>query len=124
MTLLLRRAGRKTRYVGHRMMHTNRRLGSLNTPGGFGKLVQTFVLYGGRHIHTVPIHRHDHPSVRLRAAPYTRIGLPRWRYCYWFSVTTRLLQNSVSENFGFHVSLLHQQRRHQSYKLAVEYILL
>jgi hypothetical protein len=79
--LLLCRAFRRTRYVGHQMTRTNRRLGSLNTQGGFGKLGRTILLYGGHPIPTTPVHRQVHHSVHLRAALYMRIGLARWRYC-------------------------------------------
>jgi hypothetical protein len=57
-------------------------LGKLEYAGGLCKLGQTLLLYGGHLIHTAPIHRHNHPNVHLRAALYTRVGLPRWRYCY------------------------------------------
>jgi hypothetical protein len=57
-------------------------LGSLNTWGGFNRLGRTLLLYGGHLFHTGPAHRSDHPNVHLEAAPYTRVGLPRLRYCY------------------------------------------
>jgi hypothetical protein len=80
--LPLLRACQKIRCVEHRTTRMNRRWGGLSTPGGFGRLARTLLLYVGRVSHIGIAHKGDHFRAHLGIGLYMRVGWQQWRRCY------------------------------------------
>jgi hypothetical protein len=98
MILPLPRVCQKTRCVGHRTTHTNRRWGGLSMQGGFGRLGRTSLLYVSRVSHIGLAHKGDH----LRTHPGIGLnmigGWRQWRRCCRLRTKGMISWSSVFSN--------------------------
>jgi len=100
-----RRASQKTWCVGHRMTHSNKRLGGLSTRGGFGRLGRTLLLFMGRVSHIGLAHKGDHLRPHLGIGPYMPGGWRKWRRCYGLRERNDALEQRMRQFEAFMTSM-------------------